>query len=95
MPAHQHFFQEIGRGWRGPRVDRAPLRVIGSAALLLQTDSERGTNDGDVLETASIGGDIQRILLASAGKGTRLHMRNGSYLDVVTSGLPFLPHGPR
>jgi hypothetical protein len=45
-----------------------------------------------VLETASVTGDIKNALLALAGKGTKLHTRHGIYVDVVPSGLPFLPH---
>ncbi len=94
MRAHERFFREIDEKWRGPATDKIPLRVIGSAALMLQTDYARGTNDGDVLETASITGEIKKALLAVAGKGTKLHTRHGIYVDVVASGLPFLPHGP-
>jgi hypothetical protein len=94
MRAHERFFREIDEEWRGPAIGKIALRVIGSAALLLQTDYARGTNDGDVLETASITGAIKKELLALAGRGTRLHTRHGIYVDVVASGLPFLPHGP-
>lgn len=92
---HEDFFREIDRAWRGPRDAKIELRVLGSAALMLQTDYVRGTNDGDVLETASLTGEIKSMLLAMAGKGTRIHQRHGIYLDVVAGGLPFLPHPPR
>lgn len=45
---HEDFFREIDRAWRGPRDAKIELRVLGSAALMLQTDYVRGTNDGDV-----------------------------------------------
>lgn len=89
---HEDFFREIDRAWRAPRDAKIELRVLGSAALMLQTDYVRGTNDGDVLETASLTGEIKGLLLALAGKGTRIHERHGIYLDVVAGGLPFLPH---
>lgn len=95
MRAHEAFFQEIDRGWRGKQTGKIPLQVIGSAALLLQTNYERGTNDGDVLETVSLGVEIKQRLVDLAGKGTPLHGRRGMYLDLVANGLPFLPMGPR
>lgn len=45
------FFEELDRLWtpeEGGR--RIPLHVIGTTALVLQTNYERGTKDGDVLE---------------------------------------------
>ena len=68
MRAHERFFREIDEKWRGPATDKIPLRVIGSAALMLQTDYARGTNDGDVLETASITGEIKKALKVKAAK---------------------------
>ncbi len=95
MPDIDSFFQAIDRGWQGPREGRIRLRVLGSVALMLQSDYERGTNDGDILETAGVTGPIKELLLALAGKGTRLAERHGMYLDIVANGLPFLPLGPR
>lgn len=92
---HEDFFREIDHAWRGPRDSKIELRALGSAALMLQTDYVRGTNDGDVLETASITGETKGMLLALAGKGSRIHQRRGIYLDIVAGGLPFLPHPPR
>ncbi len=86
------FFQEIDKGWRGSRTTKIPLRLIGSVALMLQTDYRRGTKDGDVWQTTSITEDIKARLIALAGKGTTLHKRHGTYLDIVPNGLPFLPH---
>jgi hypothetical protein len=89
------FFQDIDRGWRGSPAAKIPLRVLGSVALMLQTNYTRGTNDGDILETASVTGNTKNLLLAMAGRGTPLHTRHGIYLDIVASGVPFLPAGPR
>lgn len=91
----ERFFQEIDRGWRGSRATKIPLRLIGSAALMLQADYRRGTKDGDVWQTASITDEIKASLIAMAGKGTSLHKRHGIYIDVVANGLPFLPSPPR
>ncbi|MBI5242785.1 MAG: hypothetical protein HY922_03750 [Elusimicrobia bacterium] len=71
------------------------MRVIGSGALFLQTDYDRATKDGDVLETLQLTAEIKEKLTALAGKRTPLHKRTGLYLDIVLPGLPFLPHGPR
>jgi hypothetical protein len=89
----EDFFREIDRA-RGLHDTKIELRMLGSTALMLQTDYERGTNDGDVLETASVTGETKSLLLALAGKGTKIHQRHGIYLDIVGSGLPFLPLGP-
>jgi hypothetical protein len=87
------FFHEIDAALRGRLAAKVELRVLGSVALMLQTDYARGTRDGDVLETSSVTGETKNLLLAVAGAGTRIHQRHGIYLDVVAGGLPFLPHG--
>jgi hypothetical protein len=90
------FIEEIDRHWRTlpsePR--RTRLRIIGSAALMLRTGHDRGTKDSDVLETASVTPSIKERLLALAGPATALHIRHKMYLDIVASGLPFLPQAP-
>lgn len=48
------FFQEIDRLWTPMGTEKIPLRVIGSGALLMQTDYVRGTKDGDVLESLAL-----------------------------------------
>ncbi len=70
------------------------MKIIGSAALMLQADYERGTKDSDVLETAQITLEIKERLLALAGKGTDISKRFRLHLDVVANGLPFLPQKP-
>jgi hypothetical protein len=70
--AIEAFFREIDARWTARHVTRIRLPIIGSAALLLQTDYERGTKDGDVLRTPSLSADAQEQLLALAGRGTRL-----------------------
>lgn len=89
------FFREIDRHWRPAAKERIPLRVIGSGALLLQTDYDRGTKDGDVLESLDLKDEIKARLQALAGKGTELHTRAKLYLDIVVAGLPFLPQAPK
>lgn len=96
MPVFESFLQEIDRRWERPdsQVGKIRLRVIGSAALMLQTNYQRGTKDSDVLETAHITEDIKGRLFKLAGQGTELHTRHKVYLDIVWGGLPFLPQSP-
>lgn len=88
--AVEEFFLEIDRRWK--IVDREPitLRVIGSAALMLQTEYGRGTKDSDILEV-NISSTVKQNLLDLAGKGSELFHRHRMYLDIVQSALPFLP----
>jgi len=67
------------------------LRVLGSVALMLQADYNRGTKDGDVLESAPINQAIKTELLGLGGKGTALAKRHDLYLDIVAGGILFLP----
>ncbi|MFA6316576.1 MAG: DUF6036 family nucleotidyltransferase [Elusimicrobiota bacterium] len=87
-------FEELDLRWKPIGGGRLRLKVIGSAALMLQTEYDRGTKDGDVLETEAITPEVKARLLAFAGKGTELHKRFRMYLDIVIGGLPFLPQRP-
>lgn len=89
------FFQEIDRAWPERPAEKIELRLLGSTALMLQTDYARGTKDGDVLDTAILTGETKERLLAMAGKKTMLHARHLIYLDIVENGLPFLPRPPQ
>jgi hypothetical protein len=88
------FLQDIDRRWTLTVDGKIVLRVIGSAALMLQTGYQRGTKDSDVLETASLTSELQARLLALAGKDTELHRKHGLYLDIVSQAIPFLPQVP-
>ena len=87
------FFADVDRRWT-KREDRIPLHIIGSVALLLGTDYRRGTKDSDVVQTRELTDGIKARLLGVAGKGTAIHQRHGMYIEVVSSGFPFLPHVP-
>jgi hypothetical protein len=90
------FLEDVDRQWKkGSESGKTRLRIIGSAALMLQTGYERGTKDSDVLETAALTADIKKRLISLAGAGTDLHERHRLYIDIVSSGLPFLPQSPR
>ena len=94
MGALEEFFRDLDTQWRWPDDARIRLRLIGSAALMLQTNYERGTKDSDVLETTNLTDEIKTRLLAIAGKDSRLFDRHRLYLEIVAPGLPFLPQGP-
>jgi hypothetical protein len=95
VPRVDAFFRELDRAWSKRSEVRMRLSVIGSTALTLQTDYARGTKDGDVLETADMTPEVRDALLALAGPGAPLDVRHRMYLDVVRSGIPFLPLAPR
>jgi hypothetical protein len=94
MSVVSDFLGDIDHRWSWPQPGKIPLRVIGCGALLLATDYQRGTKDSDVLETIELSADTKRRLTELAGKGTTLDIRRGMYIDIVSSGLPLLPHEP-
>lgn len=67
------FFQDIDGAWPDDGAAPIPLRLIGSTALMLQTDYHRGTNDSDVFETTDLVRETKEGLVQLAGKGTPLH----------------------
>jgi Nucleotidyltransferase of unknown function (DUF6036) len=89
----EDLFRVIDRAWVR-RGDCIELRVLGSTALMLQTDYARGTKDGDILETTALS-SVKEPLLRLAGEGTELARRHRVYIDVVPNGLPFLPLAAR
>jgi hypothetical protein len=94
MTSLELLLADVDARWKHPQGTKIRLNVIGSAALLLQTNYNRGTKDGDVLETAELAGDTKARLIALAGQQTALHRRHRMYLDMVPNGVPFLPHAP-
>ncbi len=93
MQRVKELFEDIDRSWRWPASEPLELPLIGSAALMVLAGYERGTKDTDVLETLDVGAAKER-LLELAGKGTEIATRRLMYIDIVSNGLPFLPHGP-
>jgi len=90
----REFLTEIDARWKPVGAEPITLQVIGSAALMLQADYDRGTKDGDVLESRDGPAAIKEQLLALAGKKTKLHDQFRIYLDVVQRAILFLPQGP-
>lgn len=95
MQPIETFFKEIDARWGRSSPTRIRLRIIGSTALMLQTDYERGTKDSDVLETEHLAEETKTRLLQLAGPDTELHEKHRLYIDIVSGGLPFLPQRPR
>ena len=73
------FFAELDARWVLDGSEPLRLRIIGSAALMLQTQYERGTKDSDIIRTADLTESSERKLLALAGEGTRMHRRHRRY----------------
>lgn len=95
MTVFETFFQEVDRAWRWPSAHKQRLRLLGSAALMLQTNYERGTKDSDVLQTVDLSSETRARLVAVAGRDSALYTRHRCYLDIVANGLPLLPQIPR
>ncbi len=88
------FFSDLDRAWPAQPERKIELSLIGCGALMLQADYERGTKDSDLFETLSLTKEIQAQLIALAGRDTDLYTRHRLHVDVVASGIPFLPMVP-
>lgn len=93
MKLIRDFLSEIDAGWKPIGGEPICLRLIGSAALMLQTDYERGTKDGDILEAAEITLAVKAQLLKRGGPRTPLSKKFGMYLEVVQRAILFWPQG--
>lgn len=94
----KRFFKDIDTAWQRQRVAETALhlQIFGSTALFLQEPRyQRGTKDADVLETAVITSTVREALEKLAGRNSPLHKKHSIYLEVVRSGIPFLPHPPQ
>jgi hypothetical protein len=94
MTAIEDLLRDIDARWTPQLPAHLTLRILGSTALMLQSDYRRGTKDGDVLETPEITPAVKAPLLRLAGKGTPLHHRHRMYLEVLGPFFPFLPEEP-
>jgi hypothetical protein len=61
---------------------------------MLQTTYDRGTKDGDVLETDEVTDQIAGRLIEIAGPNTVIHRRHGMYVDIVRRGILFRRQSP-
>ncbi len=94
MKVIEKYFRELDHEWKSGQEGKITLFVIGSGALFLQTDYERGTKDSDVLETPEISPDVSKRLRALAGRGSPLFKKYRVFLDIVRRPIPFLPQMP-
>jgi hypothetical protein len=90
----REFLTEIDAKWKPIGGEPILLQVIGSAALMLQCDYERGTKDGDVLEAKDGPPTLKEQLISLAGKESDLHKQFRVYIDVVNRAILFLPQQP-
>ena len=86
---------DLDKRWQSQGEPRIRIRILGSMSLMLQTDYERGTKDGDILYAPPVEGLVKDRLLALGGQGTVLAKRHRVYIDVVTSGILMLPAQPQ
>ncbi len=94
MPRISEFLSAIDERWKPIGGEPLVLQVIGSAALMLQTDYDRGTKDSDVLESRSGPARIKEQLVSLAGEKTDLHRQFRIHIDVVNRAILFLPQQP-
>jgi hypothetical protein len=98
MELIRNFFIELDHLWKPSQNEKSSkkinLYIIGSSALLLQTQYIRGTKDSDVIETEEITVEIHKQLMKLGGKGSRLFKKHRLCIDIVPSSIPFLPQVP-
>lgn len=94
MSVIEDFLRDIDASWRWTSMPKIRLRIIGSAALLLQSDYARGTKDSDVLESLDLSEETQARLKELAGPHSAIYNRRRLYIDIVRNGIPFLPQAP-
>ena len=90
----REFIRDLDSSWPGMATDRIVLKLIGSAALMLQANYVRVTKDADVLQVEPLTADLCQRLEALAGRGSALDRRHNMYLEFVGAGLPFLTRAP-
>ena len=84
MKLVEHFFRDLDHEWNSSQ-GKITLLIIGSGALFLQADYERGTKDSDILETSEISPDVSEKLRAIAGRGSPLFKKHRIFLDIDKS----------
>lgn len=90
----EELFIELDEVWKTTKCEPINLHIIGSGALLLQMDYNRGTKDADIMEVKKLPSTVEQQLKTLAGKGSRLAKKHRLYIELVSPGLPFLPPKP-
>jgi len=86
---------DLDKLWKDERKPWIRIRIIGSMSLMLQTDYERGTKDGDILYADPVDELVKAQLLALGGVGSVLAKRHSVYIDVVNRAVLMLPAQPQ
>jgi hypothetical protein len=89
------FLSELDDRWPEDGPKKMVLKLIGSAALMLQANYVRITKDADVLQVEPLTPELCGRLEKLAGRGSDLARRHNMYLEFVSPGLPFLPRAPK
>lgn len=85
---------DLDAQWQALGEPRIRIRILGSLSLMLQTNYDRITKDGDILFAPPVEGPVKDQLLALGGPETALAKRHRVYVDIVNSGILLLPHHP-
>ena len=88
------FISDLDGRWQIDGLEKTVLKLIGSAALMLQSSYARITKDADVLQVEPLTPELCDRLEKLAGRGSELDRRHNMYLEFVSPGLPFLPKTP-
>jgi len=89
------FFEDLDKGWQPLGPEPILLPVVGSTALFLQTDYERGTKDTDFLEVQEIFPEIAKTLLRLGGEDSSLHKKHRLFIQIIKRPVLFLPPDPK
>lgn len=90
----EKFFLELDKQWKTLGEEPIQLSIIGSTALFLQSDYQRGTKDTDFLEIDEISENAFKAILKLGGKGSPLSKKFRLFIEIVKRPIPFLPVKP-
>jgi len=94
MQLLRRFLADLDAQWTPLSPEPQVLPIIGAGALMLRTRYERGTKDGDILQTRALDDRVKAQLLDLAGPRSKLFIRHRIYVDVIHEALPLLPRKP-
>jgi hypothetical protein len=88
------FLLDLDKDWKALGDEPIVLSVIGSTALFLQSNYQRGTKDTDFLEIQEIPETLSKALLELGGKDSLLHKKYRLFIQIIKRPIPFLPPQP-